>query len=227
MPRRLYIAFAYVGLLSVPAAYITGWRHDPAAPSANLWFDLALFAVFIGVHFVMTTAWFKRTFFGRPEGTPQERRVYIAVSIITWIGMYLLHEPVAGPGIVAPDWLRFVGLCCVLLGVVAFFEFATIEGLGSLLGVPGMELSHSTEAPLMTEGPYASVRHPMYRAATLYMLASLLIHPNASQLLFSVLGALGFLAFIPVEEAKLLRTRGDAYRGYMQVTRWRVFRGLW
>jgi protein-S-isoprenylcysteine O-methyltransferase Ste14 len=223
----LYTAFAYVGLLSVPATYIAGWRHDPSAPAGNLGFDLALFAGFLAIHFAMTTAWWKRTFFGRPEGTPAERRVYIAVSIVTWVGLYVLHEPVAGPGFAAPSWLRFIGLCCVLLGVVAFFEFATIEGLGSLLGVPGRELSHASQAPLVTGGPYASVRHPMYRAATLYMLASLLIHPHAGQALFAALGALGFLAFIPIEERQLLARRGDEYRSYMQVTRYRVFRGIW
>jgi len=227
MGLRLYIAFAYVGLLAVPAAYITGWRHDPAAPTGNLWFDLVLFAVFIGIHFATTTAWFKGAFFGRPEGTSLERRVYISISIITWIALYILHKPVPGPAFAAPAWLQFTGLCCVLLGVVAFFEFATLEGLGDLLGVPGRELSHAAAAPLMTEGPYASVRHPMYRAATLYMLASLLIHPNAGQLLFALLGALGFLAFVPIEERNLLRTRGDAYRNYMRVTRYRVFRGIW
>jgi len=115
----------------------------------------------------------------------------------------------------------------VLLGVIPFFEFATIEGLGSLLGVPGRELSHATEAPLMTESPYASVRHPMYRDATLYMLASLLIHPNAGQLLFVIFGALGFLAFVPIEERQLMHARGEEYRSYMQVTRYRVFRGIW
>jgi protein-S-isoprenylcysteine O-methyltransferase Ste14 len=227
MSRALYAAFAYVGLLAVPATYIAGWRYDPMAPGANLYFDLVLFAAFIGVHFLMTTAWFKRAVYGRAEGTPTERRVYIGVSITTWVGLYVLHRPLPGPGFEAAPWLQFVGLCCVLLGVVGFFEFATLRGLGSLLGVPGLEVSHTVEAPLMTEGPYASVRHPMYRAATLYMLASLLMHPNSAQLVFALLGALGFIAFVPIEERHLLRTRGDEYRAYMQVTRYRVFRGIW
>jgi protein-S-isoprenylcysteine O-methyltransferase Ste14 len=227
MLRTLYIVFAYVGLLSVPTTFIAGWRHDPAAPAGNLLFNLVLYAVFIAIHFVMTTTWFKQAVFGRAEGSPRERRVYIVISIVTWVGMYVLHEPIPGPGWIAPAWLQFIGLCCVLLGVVAFFEFATMEGLGSLLGVPGADLSHASDAPLMTEGPYASVRHPMYRAASLYMLASLLIHPNVGQLLFVALGALGFLAFVPIEERQLLRMRGDEYRSYMEVTRYRVFRGIW
>jgi protein-S-isoprenylcysteine O-methyltransferase Ste14 len=59
------------------------------------------------------------------------------------------------------------------------------------------------------------------------MLASLMIHPDSGQLLFVFLGALGFLGFVPVEERQLLRRRGDEYRRYMAVTRYRVFRGVW
>jgi protein-S-isoprenylcysteine O-methyltransferase Ste14 len=229
MSRSVYAAFAYVGLLSVPATFIAGWRHDPMAPASNLGFNLLLFVLFIAVHFVMTLPAFKRAVYGSAEGSGTERRVYISVSILTWVGMYLVHRPVAGPALEAPGWLQFVGLCCVLLGVVAFFEFATLDGLGSLLGVSDDGISHSAgaETPLMTEGPYASVRHPMYRAATLYMVASLLIHPHSGQLLFALLGAAGFLAFIPVEERQLIRSRGDAYQSYMQATPYRVFRGIW
>jgi protein-S-isoprenylcysteine O-methyltransferase Ste14 len=229
MFRALYAAFAYVGLFSVPATFILGWRHDPEAPLANLGVNLLLYAVFIGLHILMTTPGFKQRVYGRAEGTHTERQIYIATSIVTWVGLYVLHRPIAGPALESPAWLQFIGLCALLLGVVAFFEFATMEGLGSLLGVPGKPLSHSVgaETPLMTQGPYASVRHPMYRAATLYMLASLLIHPHMGQLFFAVAGAAGFVAFIPFEEQQLLRSRGEEYRRYSDATPYRVFRGLW
>ena len=58
-----------------------------------------------------------------------------------------------------------------------FFEFANFEALDNLLGVPGAEIRHSvgSETPLMTEDPYANVRHPMYRAAFFLTFSSLLI----------------------------------------------------
>ena len=79
----------------------------------------------------------------------------------------------------------------------------------------------------MREGPYASVRHPMYRAAVLYAGASLVIHPNAAQFLFAVMIAASFVAFIPFEERQLLRYRGDEYRRYPAETPYRVLRGLY
>jgi protein-S-isoprenylcysteine O-methyltransferase Ste14 len=58
-------------------------------------------------------------------------------------------------------------------------------------------------------------------------LASLLVHPNAAQLVWTIAIGLTFIAFIPIEERQLLRARGDEYRAYMRVTRYRVFRGVW
>jgi protein-S-isoprenylcysteine O-methyltransferase Ste14 len=98
-----------------------------------------------------------------------------------------------------------------------------------MFAVPGAELAHTAgaESPLMTEGSYAQVRHPMYRAAFFVALTSLLMHPNASQLLFAVMVSASFLVFIPFEEHQLLVARGDEYRAYMARTPYRVFRGIW
>jgi protein-S-isoprenylcysteine O-methyltransferase Ste14 len=144
--------------------------------------------------------------------------------------IYWLHRPIGGFGTVdSPPWLQYIGLCAYLLSLVGFFEFATFEGLAALIGLPGVELSHSvgSETPLMTEGPYARVRHPMYRAAFFANACSLLIHPNASQLVWAVMVSASFFAFIPFEEHQLLRARGDAYRTYIAQTPYRVFRGIW
>ena len=134
-----------------------------------------------------------------------------------------------GFALTSPFPLQFVGLCAVLLSFFGFFEFANFSVLGSLLGVPGTELSHSTgdETPLLSEGPYASVRHPMYRAFFFLAFSSLLIHPNTGQLLFAVMVSASFIGFVPFEERQLIKARGDGYREYMEKTPYRVFRGIW
>jgi len=228
MLTRLYGVFAYLGVVSFPAAFILGFRHEPGAPAGNLVFDLAVYVVFIAIHILMTMPAFKRAVFGNPAGTPSERRIYVAVSLFTWVGLYAVHKPIGGFAFTAPGWLQFVGVCATLLSVVAFFEFATFESLGNLLGMRS-ELSHTVgaETPLMTEGPYASVRHPMYRAAFFMAFSSLLIHPHAGQLLFAILSSVSFLGFIPFEENQLIKARGDAYREYVRKTPYRAFRGVW
>jgi protein-S-isoprenylcysteine O-methyltransferase Ste14 len=113
--------------------------------------------------------------------------------------------------------------------VVLFFEGTTRESLDGILGVPGaaMQYSHGSETPLQTEGQYAQVRHPMYRAIILMGVAALVYHPNAAQLLWTIMLGVSFIAFIPAEEARLLAARGEEYRRYCERTRYRLFRGIW
>jgi protein-S-isoprenylcysteine O-methyltransferase Ste14 len=229
MFKQAYWLFSFLGLMTVWASFIMGFRHEAEAPTINIVFDVLIYAAFIAVHIVMTMPAFKNAVYGRRAGTPVERRVYITVAVISWVLVYWSHRPIGGFGWTAPPWLHYIGLCAFLLSVAGFFEFATFAGLGQLVGMPDAELSHSvgSETPLMVEGPYARVRHPMYRAAFFASACSLLMYPNAAQLLWSAMIAVSFLAFIPFEERQLLAARGDEYRDYMARTQYRVFRGLW
>jgi len=147
----------------------------------------------------MTRSWFKQALWGNPAGSPPERRVYIMTTVILWLAVVTLHEPVPGLAFEPRHWMRFLGCVLFLWAFFMFFEGATSSMLDGLLGVPGSvsAYSHGPETPLFAEGGYAQVRHPQYRA------------------------------FIPVEEAQLLRARGDDYRKYMERTPWRLFRGFW
>jgi len=228
--KRAYMLFALLGLMSVSASFILGFRFDPAAPAGNYLYDIELYVVFIAVHILMTMPAFKRVVYRDPAGTPAERRIYVAVSIITWLAVYWLHKPVPGFGLWAgPGWMVFLGLCGILLALVAFFEFATIDRLCMLVAVPGYELSHTTgvETPLMTEGSYSDVRHPMYRAFFYLAASSLIMHPNTGQLLFALMVWLSFIVFIPFEERQLIKARGAQYLEYQQRVPYRVFRGIW
>ena len=229
MFQRVYWLFSYLGLMVVSAAFIMGFRYAPDAPLANLWFNFALYSAFAAIHIVMTMPGFKHAVYGNAAGSSVERRIYIITTVVTWLGVYWLHKPVSGFGYTSPEWLQFIGLCAVLLSIVSFYEFATFETLASFLGIPGAPLAYSvgSETPLMTTGSYAQVRHPMYRASFFICFASLLIHPNAGQLLFACLVTGSFFAFIPFEERQLLKARGDDYRAYMAQTPYRVFRGVW
>ena len=226
---RLYSFLSFLGLMAVPASFIMGWRYDAAAPAINYLYNILAFLAFMAVHIIMLLPGFKRLVYGKAHSSTGERRVYVLVSVVTWLLLYALHQPVPGPALPDIAWLQFLGICLVMLGFLMFFEGVTFEFLHAFLGAPGMDLSHSTDAvtPLMTEGSYASVRHPMYRGAMTYTFASLLIHPHAGQLLFAVLVALGFILFIPFEERALIRSRGDEYLAYMKVVRYRVFPGIW
>jgi protein-S-isoprenylcysteine O-methyltransferase Ste14 len=67
----------------------------------------------------------------------------------------------------------------------------------------------------------------MYRASIVVYMSSFIIHPNSAQLLFAVMVTASFVFFIPVEEAALIKGRGDQYREYQKAVKWRVIPGVW
>ncbi len=227
----VYRIIAYFGLMSVFASLAFGFRHGRDAPGKNYALDLLLYLAFIAPHLVLTRAWWKRVVWGSPVGSPRERRVYIALAVIWWLAVLCLHEPL--PGWNFKDYLplpvRFAGLIAFLWSLLLFFEGTSRTALDGLLGVPGtvMQYSHGSETPLNTEGPYAQVRHPMYRAAILAGVSTIIVHPNAAQLFWAGLIGLTFIAFIPVEEAQLVAARGEDYLRYRRQTPYRLFRGVW
>jgi protein-S-isoprenylcysteine O-methyltransferase Ste14 len=237
---RAYRLFGYFGMLSISGALIYGFRYDYAASTVNYLYNFALYAAFMLPHLVMTRGWFKRIFTGSPAGSPRERRVYVTITILSWFAVLILARPLPGLGftpaadaatatLAIKSAMAFIGTIVFLMGMVMMFEGATTATVDGLLGVPGAvkAYSHGADTALFTEGQYAQVRHPMYRAAIIAAAGTLLVHPNAAQLFWAVLIEGTLIAFIPVEEAQLLAARGDDYRRYRERTPYRLFRGVW
>jgi len=229
-----YRAFGYVGLFTLFAMPLWGFRYnDAGAPSINWAFNAGLYAVFIVPHLIMTRSWFKKAVWKRPEGHPRERRFYIFVTIVTWFAVIGLHRPVSGGMLHYPEqWageIRFAGLVFFLIFMKLFFEGVPNVAIDGLLGVPGKvsAFSHGPETPLFTEGRYAQVRHPMYQAVLLALLSSLIMHPHVAQLFWGGLVGATFVLFSPIEERQLIRARGEDYLNYKKQTPWRLFRGIY
>jgi len=227
--RTGYKIFAYFGLFSLFGAMLYGFRYSEAGSPAGYWMNVGLYAAFIGPHLIMTRAWFKSAVWGHPYSTPRERRFYIAVTVVSWLSLCWLHQPVPGPALTLPEAIRFAGLVGFIFCLLKFFQGISFDAIDGLLGVPGSvnAYSHGPESPLFTEGPYALVRHPMYQAAILAGVCGLVLHPNMGQLLWTLMIGGTFILFIPVEEAQMIAGRGDDYRRYMKATPYRLFRGLW
>ncbi len=226
---RAYSWFAYIGLTTVAGSLLAGFRHSPEAAASAYGFNAALLVAYMVIHYVMMLPAWKTLVSGRPEGSMRERQVYVSVAIASWVLLYAVHRPLPGPSVELPGWLTFLGTCGLLLSFLAFLEGATFESLKGLLGIPGGDQSHTAtaETPLMTEGSYASVRHPMYRGFLFICLSSIIVNPNAAQLCWAVAVAAAFVLFIPIEEGQLIRARGDEYQSYMKETPYRLLRGIW
>ncbi len=224
-----YRVAGYFALLSIFGVLIYGFRFDPAAPWSNYLVNLLLYGAWVGVHLFMTTDRFKRAAYGDRIGTPFERQVFIAVTVVSWLALLGLHRPLPGGALLLSGPVRFAATVGCAFAVFAFFEGATFTTVDGFLGVPGtnLTLAHGESAPLLTEGRYASVRHPQYQAALGAGLCSLLVHTNAAQAFWCTLIGGTFIAFIPFEEARLIARRGEAYLAYSQNTPWRLLRGVW
>jgi protein-S-isoprenylcysteine O-methyltransferase Ste14 len=79
---------------------------------------------------------------------------------------------------------------------------------------------------VITTGPYAYVRHPMYLAMILMMTAT----PLALGSFWAFVPSIGLIPILgarAINEEELLVTDLPGYREYMQKTRYRLFPGVW
>jgi hypothetical protein len=81
-----YRCIAYLGLFSLFAALLLGFRYDPTASTINYLINILLYGVFAVPHLIMTTPAFKQRMWGNPAGNLKERQFYILVTVITWVG---------------------------------------------------------------------------------------------------------------------------------------------
>jgi protein-S-isoprenylcysteine O-methyltransferase Ste14 len=113
----------------------------------------------------------------------------------------------------APDWLRWTG---VVLGITSVGLFAwTHQTLGQLWS---SYLQLRPGHRLITHGPYARIRHPMYSAILGWLMSLGLVAANWTPFVFAALGALNVLLRIQGEEEMMLQQFGDEYREYMKRT---------
>ena len=75
-----------------------------------------------------------------------------------------------------------------------------------------------TEGELVTRGPYAFVRHPIYASILLFVAGTAIDHLSIRVLLAVTLALAGVLARIVAEE-QLLRVRYPGYAAYSQRTK--------
>jgi protein-S-isoprenylcysteine O-methyltransferase Ste14 len=111
-----------------------------------------------------------------------------------------------------PDWFRIVMVAVASLGMLLVSWGYWTLGENWAPSVSGVR----KDAVLVTGGPYAIIRHPIYSGAFIFLAALALVAAN----LFILLPTLGLLAVlytsIDEEEAILIDRFGDEYREYMK-----------
>jgi protein-S-isoprenylcysteine O-methyltransferase Ste14 len=144
-----------------------------------------------------------------------------------WVGMSIVGPPLAitcvaflirprwvdFTRIEFPLWVRWLGVPLALSGIALFGWMFRHLGLN----VTSTAMPRA-KATLVTSGPYRWIRHPMYSAALLLVMASTFLTANL------VVASAGLIMFVllaarsRLEEQRLVEKFGDAYREYQRQT---------
>jgi len=212
----LFIAVLWL-LIFVPAgslAYWQGWLfwvHFSAWSVAGTWYFLRHDPALVE----------RRLRFGpAAEREPAQRRIQLLVAlamcamfVVCGLDHWLVWSAVSRALVIAGHLLMAVGSLLVFLVLREnSFASSTIEV--------------ASDQRVISTGPYAIVRHPMYAGALLMFLGVPLALGSWWGLLPAVALAAGLVARLQDEEAYLARNLPgyEAYRGSM---RWRLLPGVW
>lgn len=129
-----------------------------------------------------------------------------------------LSKPLRGTSLALGSLLYFPGLGLYLWGLKTLGAmFAPSTGFGVRL-----QAGHR----LITTGPYALVRHPMYLAVIAAGIGGLLLYRTWAMLTFSV-AMFGLLVRARREEEALAAEFGTAWKSYCSRVRDRLLPGIW
>ena len=112
-----------------------------------------------------------------------------------------------------PGWLRWTGFA---LGVVAVIFWTWTQVTLDTQWSAQLQLTKAHH--LVTTGPYARIRHPLYAGIFGWCVALSLLTANWIFVAVCVLSILGLLWRVPKEEQMMIEAFGDEYKAYMQRT---------
>jgi protein-S-isoprenylcysteine O-methyltransferase Ste14 len=177
---------------------------------------IAIYAAFFGVRIRYRIESTRR----EPEKRHQFYFMATKILIIAILGyiasiiLYMISSPwTTWSQIALPTWLRWLGV------IGATTSILLVTWIHRELGRQySAELAIQKEHALVTTGPYAKTRHPMYTVLNMFSLSMALTTSNLLVLLFAALVVVPFPWIARAEEEMLLETFGEDYREYMERT---------
>jgi protein-S-isoprenylcysteine O-methyltransferase Ste14 len=157
-----------------------------------------------------------------PEQSLERLLWWFFVPVVAlWIALPLLAAQRAGGAAALPEAVRegpWLALRWCAVVVAAGLLVATIRCWKRMGRHWKMAVTPGERQVLITDGPFARVRHPIYGYQILLMLASLAVVPTVPMLVVAGVHLVLMLTKARNEEAYLLGIHGDAYSAYMART---------
>jgi protein-S-isoprenylcysteine O-methyltransferase Ste14 len=158
-----------------------------------------------------------------PDDQAQEReggrgffviRVVAFFALIAFLVMYFIGADwIDAFSFPLPAWLRWAGVALGVLSV-AFWTWTQV-----MLDTQwSAQLQLTRNHHLVTGGPYARMRHPLYTAMFGWCVALSLLTANWIFVAICIAFILGLIFRVPREEQMMIDAFGDEYKAYMQRT---------
>jgi protein-S-isoprenylcysteine O-methyltransferase Ste14 len=177
------------------------------------WIIVAAWLVFIA-YWAIAAVGAKRNVTGTPWWTQIAARFAIVVLVLIALRVPLLSHELRAVQIwqVQSVALGILGAALTVLGVGVAVLARTYLGRNW-----GMPMSRKQDPELVTGGPYAFVRHPIYSGITLMMLGSAI--GGSIHWMLPLVLAVAYFAYSARREEELMRAQfPDAYPHYMRRT---------
>jgi protein-S-isoprenylcysteine O-methyltransferase Ste14 len=164
----------------------------------------------------------------RPPLQQQEQKAWDRPLVIAIFGGWAALHVVAGLDAKRlawsdmPVWLEIAGGIAFVLGIAIFHLVMRENAYASTVVKVDTERGHK----VISTGPYAWVRHPMYTGATLYFLGGALL--LGSWWAFIVgLALIAVMAVRAVGEERMLTAELAGYADYARRVKYRLVPGVW
>jgi len=141
-------------------------------------------------------------------------RVAAFVALMGFLVMYFLGAKwIDVFSFPLPAWLRWTGLAIGFISVIFWtWTQLTLDTQWSA------QLQLTEHHHLVTTGPYARIRHPLYAGMLGWGMALSLLTANWIFVAVSLLAIAGLLWRVPKEEQMMIEAFGEEYKAYMQRT---------
>ena len=182
---------------------------------------VAIYAMFFSVRVYYRFAKPRRT---EPETGIEERKAFgkaeaiISIAILGYFGSIILYMLNLSWFVWSqipsyPEFVRWFGVVLVLPNIpLLAWIHRTLDRQYS----PCLQIKESHS--LITDGPYARVRHPMYTVFIVFSFGMSLLTANFLIIAFAILLMIPFPFVAQKEEQMMLDTFGDEYSEYMKRT---------